>query len=131
MWHRVFGLNDLMPQPGEMQARFGWGEIHVRGDDLGWTSLEAGALRIERYLADADDIRDDLDAWAAWIESRAPEPQQTALMQQIISTKQLLTFQAESGEDLARFLAAKTAGLYQIDSRGLFAADGTLLVGED
>lgn len=131
MWHRVFGLNELMPQPAELQSRFGWGEIHVRGDDLGWTSIEADTLRIERYLADADDIRDDLDAWAAWIESRPPFPQQTALMQQIISTKQLLTFQSESGEEIAKFLAAATEGLYQIDSRGLFAADGMLLLDEN
>ncbi len=41
MWHRVFGLNDIMPQPAQMQEEFGWGEITVRGDDLGWTAIEA------------------------------------------------------------------------------------------
>jgi hypothetical protein len=134
MWHRVFGLNDIMPQPAQMQACFGWGEIHVRGDDLGWTSLEAGEMRIERYVPDADDIRDELDAWAAWVESRSAESRHTALMQHIISTRQLLTFQsdaAEAGESIARWLAAKTEGIYQVDSRGFFAADGTLLIKDD
>jgi hypothetical protein len=126
MWHRVFGLNDVMPQPAEMQARFGWGEIAVRGDDLGWTSLEAGNLRIERYLPEADDIRDELDAWAAWIETR----EQTDLMQHVISTRQMFTFESDSGESIARWLAARTDGTYQIDSRGFFDRNGKLIVEE-
>ena len=42
----------------------------MTGDDLGWTSIAAGDLLIERYLTEADDLRGELNTWAAWVESR-------------------------------------------------------------
>jgi hypothetical protein len=133
MWYRVFGLNDVIPEPAELQSRFGWGEIAVRGDDLGWTSLKTGPLLIERYLAEGDDLRDDLDTWAAWVEQQQQHPLQLKLMQHLISTRQLLTFQTESetsGWQIARRFALLTDGVYQVDGRGFFAADGALMVDE-
>jgi hypothetical protein len=134
MWYRIFGTSPVMPQPAELQKHFGWGEIVVRGDDLGWTSLESGALRIERFLTEADDIRNDLDTWAAWLEQQENNPYRLKLMQHVISTRQLLTLQSESdslGQEIARLLALCTDGVYQVDGQGFFASDGSLMAAEN
>ena len=50
-------------------------EPHFKGDDLGWTSGElrfpqAGTpIYLERYLSDEDELRDDLNASAAMLET--------------------------------------------------------------
>lgn len=144
MWFRVFGTNDAQPSPaavleflhgqgGEVSGRF-------HGDDLGWFRADlllAGiAVSLERYLTAEDDIRDDLNTWAAWLESVPANSHQGRLMQHMIGTKQLFTVQVPDGvdptaiEDLCRFLARQTDGVYQVDGRGFFAADGSLLVPE-
>ncbi len=40
-------------------------------------------------------------------------------MQHVISTRQMFTFESDSGDSIAHWLAAKTNGIYQIDSRVL------------
>ena len=60
-------------------------------------------------------------------------------MERMIATAQLFTLQCpddDKGLDefaiaLCHYLAEATAGVYQIDGRGFFAADGTLLVVEE
>jgi hypothetical protein len=60
------------------------------------------------------------------------------LMERMIQTAQLFTLQSKEQSaraecvcgELCRFLAETTAGVYQIDERGFFAADGALLVAE-
>jgi hypothetical protein len=63
-------------------------------------------------------------------------------MPRVIGTTQLFTLGpttegmpgpkwAEAAAVLCRFLAGQTEGIYQIDSRGFFDADGNLLVAED
>jgi hypothetical protein len=75
------------------------------------------------------------------VEAAEPNPYQTWLMQQLISTTQLFTLEQpwEGGKgtpvervclEVCRFLAGETAGVYQIDHQGFFAADGKLLVEE-
>src|SRR6266568_2565509 len=103
MWYRVFGLSETQVQPAALQEALRAAglelPLRVRGDDLGWTALEipldptGPPLRIERYLPDADEIRDDLDAWAAWLETQEHEPNHARLMQHVIGTKQLFTLQ--------------------------------------
>jgi hypothetical protein len=151
MWYRIFGLSDTMVQPAALQAALraaGWdAPLHVRGDDLGWTAIEiplgegGSPLLIERYLTDEDEIRDKLDAWAAWLETRENEPNHQQLMQLVIGTKQLFTLQRPLDQldeerlfaicdTVAQWLARQTRGVYQIDTRGFFAADGTNLLAE-
>jgi hypothetical protein len=124
-----------MPQPADVQQKLReLGRdvaLDVKGDDLGWTSIDAGGLRIERYLTDEDDLREELDAWAAVAESWGGE----SLMPRIIATRQLFTLYSPDAasavlEELARFLAMETAGFYHADGRGFCAADGTLLLAE-
>jgi hypothetical protein len=96
---------------------------------------------LARYLASEDDIRDDLNAYAAELETCDYSPNSTHLMEHAIQTKQLITLRkpidaadevlTESVlEESCRFLAAATDGVYQIDGRGWFAADGMLLLQE-
>src|SRR5262245_16787659 len=88
MWFRVFAPSETMPQPADVQQRLReLGRdvaLDVKGDDLGWTSIDAGGLRVERYLTDEDELRDELDAWAAVAEAWGGE----ALMPRIIATRQ-------------------------------------------
>jgi hypothetical protein len=151
MWYRVFGLNEVEPSPARLTEHLlALGlvvEPHFKGDDLGWTSGElrwpgAGTpLMLARYLAKEDDIRDDLNAHAAELETRDDSPNHGRLMQHAIQTKQLITLHKpiDGGDDVmlekvleatCRFLAAATDGVYQIDGRGWFAADGALLLQE-
>jgi len=147
MWYRVFGLGEAEVSPAALQAALRAagldGPLHVRGDDLGWTAIDldvaGGApLHVERYLTDTDEIRDDLDAWAAWLETQEHEKHNQHLMQHVIGTKQLFTLRRPFDEDaldgvcetLARTLATLSDGVYQIDTRGFFAADGKLILGE-
>src|SRR5207237_2558763 len=94
-WHYVFGGNDLQPDPAgllEDLQRLGL-EISgkFRGDDLGWFSAEIAyapdlpPLVIERYLAKEDDIRTDLNRWAAWLETFEANPHTGRLMQRVIN----------------------------------------------
>lgn len=151
MWYRVFGLDESAPSPAALAAHLhalGHGvEPHFRGDDLGWTSGElrlpgAGTpIYLERYLAKEDDIRDDLNAHAAELETCTYSPHHGRLMQHAIQTKQLITLRKPIDaadevlldavlEETCRFFAAATSGLYQVDGRGWYSATGEHLLQE-
>lgn len=120
---------------------------HFRGDDLGWTMgelhLQKGGtpLLLARYLTKEDDLRDDLNAHAAELETMTYSPNAVPLMEKVIQTKQMVTIRKPldypdesvvetACETLARFLAAATGGVYQIDGRGWFDSQGERLVEE-
>jgi hypothetical protein len=150
MWYRVFGSSDVEPSPAELAAHLhalGLAvEPHFKGDDLGWTSGElrlpvGSPVLLARYLTKEDDLRDDLNAHAAELETMDYSPNSGPLMQRVIQTKQLITLRKpvdaadevllEKVLDAATwFLASATDGVYQIDGRGWFAASGELLVQE-
>ncbi|HEY1189631.1 MAG TPA: hypothetical protein VGE74_18435, partial [Gemmata sp.] len=106
-------------------------EPHFKGDDLGWTEgelrLPTGApVLLSRYLTKEDDLRDDLNAYAAELETMEHSPNSGPLMERVIQTKQLITLRKPvdlSDEILVervldgscRFLASATSGVYQID----------------
>jgi hypothetical protein len=151
MWSRVFGLSESEPVPAALAERLlAVGlqvEPHFRGDDLGWT---AGELRVrgagtpvmlQRYLTSEDDLRDDLNAHAAELETCDYSPNNGKLMEHVIQSKQLITIRKPLDaadevtletvlEEACRFLAAATDGVYQIDGRGWFSATGELLLQE-
>jgi hypothetical protein len=152
MWYRVFGLSETEVPPQSVQDALraaGYDTpFHVRGDDAGWTAIELEwgnaprpALRIERYLTEPDEIRDYLDAWAAWLETRENEKHNEHLMQHVIGTRQFFTLrrpldhvQEEAMEvvceTLVRTIARLADGVYQVDTRGFFAPDGKLILRE-
>jgi hypothetical protein len=151
MWFRVFGTNDARIEPAEMLEHLhGLGmEVtgHFRGDDLGWFAAElvvaAGEtpLHLERFLSSEEGIRAELNSWAGWLETCDYSPNHQKLMQHMVSTTQLFTLRRpidHANEILVenvclsscRYLAQKTDGVFQIDDRGFFAADDTLLLQE-
>lgn len=146
MWYRIFGSNSRMPQPERIRAFLETERVSVAieftTDDSGWYRadllVEGVSLQLERYLADEPGIRAELNSWAAWLETREDAPEYVSLMERMIQTTQLFTLQCDDTSAnadrvcvaLCRFLAETTAGVYQIDDLGFFAADGALLVGE-
>ena len=165
VWFRVFAATDAQVEPGallEQGSKLGK-EItgKFRGDDQGWFEaqlafaaaefafalfFELGAepfvpfLEIDHFLHDEDGIRQELNTWAAWLETKEEHPEHARLMQQIIGTRQLFIGRSASAAGsgavmrvcwkLQQYLARETQGIYQVDGRGFFAADGTLLIPE-
>ncbi|HEX3150601.1 MAG TPA: hypothetical protein VHR66_21165 [Gemmataceae bacterium] len=150
MWYRVFcrtetelqptALLELLQQPGRPVTG------HFRGDDLGWTSAEltvgiGSPVDVQRYLSREDDLRDDLNTWAGWLETQDHEPNHAQLMEHVIQTKQLVVIRKpldhanESAvEDLCRTvcmeLAKSADGVFQIEGDGWYDATGQLLLRE-
>ncbi len=150
MWQRVFGRSDsgLTPaQIAEGLATAGHACVpHFKGDALGWTSGElhfptGSPILLARYLTKPDDLRADLNAFAAELETMTYSPNAPDLMERVIQTRQMVTLRKpfdhsdESKLDaicefLVRSLAIASDGVYQIDGKGWFTATGELLVQE-
>lgn len=150
MWYRVFCRTDAEVKPAELLAAVEQPGRPVagdfRGDDLGWTagdlSLGSGSpVRVERYITWEDDVRDELNTWAAWLETQDHEPNHAGLMEHVVQSRQLITVRKpvdspnESAvEDLCRsicqVLAGRAEGVYQVEGDGWYAADGQPLLKE-
>lgn len=147
MWYRVFCRSDAEVEPAQLLA--GAGEsvtADFRGDDLGWTAGElrlgsGSPIHVERYLTGEDDLREDLNTWAGWLETQDHEPNHAKLMEHVIQSRQLVTIRKpvdhpnESALDdvcreICRALAVKADGVFQVDGDGWYAADGQLLLKE-
>ncbi|MDY3554307.1 hypothetical protein R5W24_003427 [Gemmata sp. JC717] len=150
MWYRVFGSSQTEPAPAalaeHLHAHGLAVEPHFRGDDLGWTEgelrLPGGAVvQLSRYLTKEDDLRDDLNAHAAELETVEGNPHATPLMERVIQTQQLITLRSAADgatdavtermlDEALRFLATATGGVYQIDGRGWYSSTGERLLQE-
>ncbi|MBA4190256.1 MAG: hypothetical protein C0467_19905 [Planctomycetaceae bacterium] len=150
MWYRIFGRSESETSPASLAEHLHAAgllvEPHFKGDDLGWTSGElrlpnSSPVFVQRYLTKQDDLRDDLNAYAAELETCDYSPNNGMLMQHAIQTKQLITLRKPIDaadevtmenllETTCRFLATATEGVYQIDGRGWFSAGGELLLQE-
>jgi hypothetical protein len=140
-WYRVFGGNDVQPAPAaileHLQSLGGAARGDFTGDDAGWyaAAIHCGAepLSLERFLVTEEGIRAELNNWAAWLETCEHSPQHAPLMERVIQSRQLFTLHGSDERlcaGLCRFLAGATAGVWQADGGGFFAADGTPLVPE-
>jgi hypothetical protein len=150
LWYRVFGSNEREPAPAAiLEHAQGFGAAvkgDFTGDEAGWyaavLALGAGTpLHLERFLAHEEGIRAELNNWAAWLETCDYSPNSVALMEKMIQTRQLFTLRKPIDHSdevlverlcagLCQFLASATAGVWQADNQGFFAADGTLLLQE-
>lgn len=146
MWYRVFGttLDPIEPATllAHLHERGHAAHGDFRGDEQGWFSVElrtaaGAAVQVQRYLASEEGIRDELNAWAAGIEL-IDTTHQTALMQHMIATRQLITLRAQSGaanetlcRELCAWLARQTEGVWHEDRRGFFDAAGELLARDE
>ncbi len=148
-WHRVFGRSQTEPDPAallEHLRRQGFPVTgHFRGDDQGWFAAEitfedgVTPMQVERYLASEEGIRAELNSWAAWLETLEENPHAGPLMQHMVGTAQVFTVRqpvrvskvlrsAPHCWEACLFLAQATDGVFQIDGRGFFDAQGNLLV---
>ena len=148
---RIFGRSADEVKPSELAEHLLAAglpvEPHFRGDDLGWTggllTLPGGGtpVQLERYLTAEDDLRGDLNNFAAELETMDFNVNHTMLMRHVIQTQQLFALRRpldHSNEAMlervsvavAQFLARRTDGVYQIDGEGWFAADGEILLPE-
>ncbi|MCU0704610.1 MAG: hypothetical protein MUF18_11590 [Fimbriiglobus sp.] len=151
MWLRVFAPTTVEVPPSAIVERLAAAGNpvvpHFKGDDLGWTTGElhlpkgGTPLLLARYLTKEDDLRDDLNAYAAELETMTYSSHAAPLMETVIQTQQMMTIRKpvdypdevvvdEACETLVRFLALAVGGVYQIDGRGWYAPDGTRLVEE-
>lgn len=149
MWYRVFAAAAADIPPADLLEhlqRLGHKVVgRFRGDERGWFSAELDLpgeqmpLDLQRYFADEKGIRDELNTWAAWLETQADSLHRDNLMRRVIQSRQVFTILRpseldEAADDACRqacvFLARSTDGVYQIDDQGFFAADESLLVAE-
>jgi hypothetical protein len=153
MHHRVFGLTDAAVPPTDLQAQLHAAGLPVEGrfrgdgpDPADWFAAElvfpdAAPVVVERFRTDADDLRDELNTWAAWLEAADWSPHSRRLMEQMIAVRQVFAWRrpVDHADELrldrlclalARLLAGWTGGFYQIDGQGFFAPGGELLVQE-
>ena len=150
MWHRVFGRSAVPVSPAKLVehlASVGAAVVpHFTGDDLGWTRGELHLARgspvmLERYLTGEDDLRDDLNAFAAELETLDYSPNHLMLMERVIQTQQLMTLRKPvDGPDeillekllneTCRCLAMNCDGIYQIDGGGWYSTNGECLLQE-
>jgi hypothetical protein len=150
MRYRVFCRGDVAPEPAALLEHLhGLGlpvRGHFHGDDQGWFRAElvpdadAAPLELERYLAEEEGIRAELNTWAAWLETAEGNPHAGRLMQHVIATRQVFTLQSSPDDEdpppeevclaVCRFLASAADGVFQGDGRGFCAADGAVLVPE-
>lgn len=147
-WYRVFTLSETIPTPAGIEACLAGVGVEVtarfRADDQGWYLAElyvpgGSPLVLERWQAEEDGIRAELNGWAGYVETCPESPIQRSLMEQIIQSRHLFTLlwpvEADQSpgteqlcEVLCRHLVQTAGGFYQVDGRGFFAGDGTVLV---
>src|SRR5262245_34859679 len=98
MWYRIFAASDADIQPAELlEFLHQHGHPftgHFRGDDQGWYSAELrlpgeeAPVEVQRYLASEKGIRDELNTWAAWLETQTDNPHCDELMRRVVQSRQ-------------------------------------------
>ena len=111
----------------------------------GWFSARfeldgGGSLQLERFLVREERMRSELNSWCAWAETLPETAQQALALDKLVACQQIFTFFEEGEEEdartsaacvaLARWLAVRLEGIYQIDGQGFFDAAGSLLLAE-
>jgi uncharacterized protein (DUF1778 family) len=146
MWYRVFAAETVIPDPASIKTCLAESTTVVRcafaADESGWYRADLTVdddlpLTLERYLADEEGIRAELNSWAAYLETLDHCPAHQALMERAIQTRQLFTLHSPDEQSkemsallcqkLCRHVATVTNGFFQVDEAGFFAADGRLL----
>jgi hypothetical protein len=96
---------------------------------------------VSRYLTADDDLRKDLNGFAAEVEALDFYPGRHALMERVIQTQQLVVVRRPLDHadeatldrlcwEVVRLVAEAGDGLVQIDGRGWLTAAGEMLVQE-
>ena len=139
-WSRVFSRLETEPDSGALEAflaKLG-AVVRFEADQNGWFRAEtvgSAVLELERFRADEEGIRSELNSWAAYLETSEDSPHLGALMERAIQARQLFLLRSDPPADrlreaLTQELARLTEGFCQADGVGFFDAGGTLLVKE-
>jgi len=135
MWYRVFGRSDAEVTSDSLLAHLAASGASIMadftGDDRGWLRAElrfapTTPLHLERFRAEEEGIRAELNSWAAFLETCDYDPSHTALMERVIQSRQLFTLRRPVDHadevlverlcvDLCRYLASETDGIWQCD----------------
>lgn len=149
LWYRVFGRSDCEVTRDAIWCCLAEEGATVAADFTGdgaWVRAEvrfapSTPLHLERFTADEEGIRAELNAWAAFLETCDYEARHAELMERVVQTRQLFTLRRPIDAanevlverlcvSLCRLLAEQTDGVWQADDEGFFAANGTLLLQE-
>ncbi len=149
LWYRIFGRSRTPVEPAAvrefLQTLDVSAAIEFEPDGSEWTSATLGfagqSIQVERFLAEDEGIRTELNTWAAYLETCDFSPNSVPLMEHMIQTCQLFTVRRpvlvpdeelveQMCQDLAEFLAQKVDGVYQVDEEGFFDTEGRLIVPE-
>src|SRR5437879_733250 len=105
MWLRVFSIKEEAPKPESLLQHLQGQGFSVLGDfcgdALGWFRAdfrlegEGEPIHLQRYLTTEEELRDELNSWAAWLEEAQETPHTRRLMQQVVGSNQVFTLQAE------------------------------------
>ncbi len=150
LWYRVFGRSPTPVEPAAFAAFLRALNVPATAefepDCTEWTSAtvrlaDAPPIQIERFRADEEGIRAELNTWAAFLETCEYSSNSVPLMEQMIQTSQLFTIRRppdvpdeatveEVCRNLAEFLAKSVDGVYQADEEGFYDATGRLILPE-
>ena len=148
MWYRVFCRSPIETKPDELLAHLQARSVigHFKGDDLGWTMAEfhvgqGTPIYADRYLTGEDSLRDDLNSWAAYLETLDYSDKRFELMEHVIQTQQLVTIRKpldhanetaveEVCRTICQVIAARADGIYQIENEGWYSASGECVLTE-
>lgn len=142
-WRRIFARRETVPPLERIREALACHHWPLEGsyvyDDTGWIEATfetmSGNFRwtIRRYTRADDDIRGELQSWAAFVETFPDNPHCQVLMNHLTGTQQVFTFEQPDGMPdqtslaLCRCLAQAAEGVYQIDGSGFFTATGESL----
>jgi hypothetical protein len=142
-WYRVFCASERVPALADIEACLagaGVSASHSPAEEADWVWLrfQAGEATVEvnRFRADEEGIRAELNSWAAFLETCEHDPRHRELMERMIQSKQLFNIEepSESAREvcvqLSQCLARLADGFYQIDDEGFFEADGAILIAD-
>jgi hypothetical protein len=144
-WYRVFGLLEEPPDLNSLLAAlrhtFPGLEARHQAVPSGWAEcvLHLPNVPFRCFLSrysQADDIRAELQGWAAWLESlNESDCLHQQLMELLMTTQQAFALYGEPEDQdpgltelTARYLARCTKGVYHREGRGFFDAEGRLLI---
>src|SRR4051812_43078020 len=99
-WYRVFGATDVAPPLPDLECILVESGVSASlqsdGNPEGWFRTELtipplGEIVLERWLADEEGVRAELNNWAAFLETCEDNPQHQALMEKTIQSRQIIT----------------------------------------
>src|SRR5262245_48155718 len=99
LWYRVFGCSRIPVEPAAVREFLHSLKVPATAefepDGSEWLSamldVAGQSIPVERFLAEEEGIRAELNTWAAYLETCEDSPNNVPLMEHMIQTQQLFT----------------------------------------